>query len=211
MRGNGLCQGRMAFNLIFMVCLWIVSCTSYGMINIYMKYVPGTIYLNFTIAGLSEILAHVTVGIFYVKLTPRWTFFIGYAFAIAGGICLIFQKRYDSGALVAFFVLLAKFGASMAMCACYVSTPYIFPVLLSGTAFGICNTFGRFFAIAAPYIAEVDIPLPMEIFSVLSIIGLAVSLFISTADDEAAISVLPRASKSSRGSSSKERQLDFED
>ena len=90
MQGKGLCQGRTAINLALMVCLWIVSCCSYGMINIYMKYVPGTIYLNFTIAGLSEILAHVTVGVFYVKLTPRWTFFIGYTLAVIGGICLIF-------------------------------------------------------------------------------------------------------------------------
>lgn len=128
-----------------MVCLWVVSCVSYGMINIYMKYVPGTIYINFTVSGLSEILAHIIVGIFYVKLTTRWTFFIGYSIALVGGICLVFQERYDSDLLIASFVLLAKFGASMAMCACYVSTPYIFPVLLSGTAFGICNIFGRFF------------------------------------------------------------------
>ena len=90
MRGNGLFKGRTGINLAIMVCLWIVSCTSYGMINIYMKYVPGTIYLNFTIAGMSEILAHITVGVFYVKLTPRWTFFIGYTLAVIGGICLIF-------------------------------------------------------------------------------------------------------------------------
>lgn len=91
----------------------------------------------------------------------------------------------------------------MAMCACYVSTPYIFPVLLSGTAFGICNTFGRFFAILAPFIAERKIPLPMEIFSVLSLIGLVLSLFISTSKDKAQLvqAVITRSSghESSRG------------
>ena len=71
----------------------------------------------------------------------------------------------------------------MSMCACYVSTPYIFPVLLSGTAFGICNIFGRFFAIAAPYVAETAIPFPMEVFSVLSLLGMVVCLFISTSKD----------------------------
>ena len=79
---------------------------------------------------------------------------------------------------MAAFVLCAKFGISMAMCACYVSTPYIFPVLLSGTAFGICNIFGRFFAIGAPLIAEVAIPFPMEVFSTLSVIGCVVCLFV---------------------------------
>ena len=90
MQGKGLCQGRTAINLALMVCLWVVSCTSYAMINIYMKYVPGTIYLNFTISGISEILAHITVGVFYFKLSPRWTFFIGYVLAVIGGVCLIF-------------------------------------------------------------------------------------------------------------------------
>ena len=77
------------------------------------------------------------------------------------------------------FVLFSKFGISMALCACYVSTPFIFPVLLSGTAFGICNVFARVFAIGAPYVAEFNIPLPMEIFSVLSIIGIVGCLFVS--------------------------------
>ena len=90
MRGNGLCQGRTGVNLFLMVILWVTSCVSYGMINIYMKYIPGTIYLNFTIAGLSEIMAHITVGVFYIKLTPRWTFFLGYSIAAVGGIFLIF-------------------------------------------------------------------------------------------------------------------------
>lgn len=169
-----------------MVCLWVISCVNYSMINIYMKYVPGTIYLNFTTSGLSEIAAHVVVGVFFVKLTPRWTFFIGYAISLIGSIFLIFQNKYtDTAALIAAFVLCAKFGISMAMCACYVSTPFIFPVVLSGTAFGICNVFGRFFAIGAPILAEKKIPLPMEVFSLLSIAGIVCCLFISTSDDVA--------------------------
>ena len=185
-----------------MVCLWVVSCVGYGMINIYMKYVPGTIYINFTVSGLSEILAHIIVGIFYVKLTTRWTFFIGYSIALVGGICLVFQERYDSDLLIAGFVLLAKFGASMAMCACYVSTPYIFPILLSGTAFGICNIFGRFFAISAPYIAETAIPFPMEIFSVLALVGMIVCLFIRTGNEE-----VPSISSASRNSKNSAKQI----
>ena len=192
MRGTGLCQGKTATNLIFMVCLWITSCFCYGMMNIYMKFVPGNIYLNFSVSGLSEIAAHVVVGVFYVKLTPRWTFFIGYTIATVGGVCLIFQKQYeDNGAIVALFVLLAKFGISMSMCACYVSTPFIFPVVLSGTAFGICNIFGRFFAIAAPLVAEFDIPLPMEIFTAFSFAGCILCLFVSPKQEDA---VVPRTS-----------------
>jgi len=89
MSSLGLCKGRSGITLGVMIVLWITSCFDYGMINIYMKYVPGTIYLNYTISGFSEILAHIFCGALYVKLTPRWTFFIGYSLALAGGICLI--------------------------------------------------------------------------------------------------------------------------
>ena len=150
-----------------------------------MKYVPGSIYVTFTISGGSEILAHIVVGLFYVKLTPRWTFFIGYAISIAGSICLVFQDKFeDNGALVACFVLFVKFGISMCMCACYISTPFVFPILLGGTAFAICNAAARFSSIGAPTIVEMDGAAPMIIFSALSIAGIISSIFVSTDKDE---------------------------
>ena len=94
MRGTGLCRGKSAVSLTFMVLLWMITTLSYGMIGIYLKHLPGSIYINLTISGLSEIAAHVIVGIFYIKLTPRWTFFIGYVFAVVGGVLLCFEKRY---------------------------------------------------------------------------------------------------------------------
>jgi hypothetical protein len=185
MRGTGLCQGKTRINLIFMVCLWVTASFCYNMIGIYMKYVPGTIYLNYTISGLSEIAAHVFTGLLYVKLTPRWTFLIGYSIATAGGACLIFQKQFvDNDFIIASFVLMAKFGISISMSSCYISTPFIFPVVLSGTAFGICNIFGRFFCILSPLAAEIDIPFPMEVFSALSLSGCILCLFISPSKEE---------------------------
>ena len=90
MHTTGLCSGKNAINLTIMIVLWVTANFNYAMMGIYMKYVPGTIYVNYSISGLSEILAHIIVGIFYVKLTPRFTFFIGYCFALVGGALLIF-------------------------------------------------------------------------------------------------------------------------
>lgn len=147
----GLFRGRTGVNLILMVILWVITLFSYSLINFYLKHLPGSIYINLTVSGFSEILAHVIVGAFFVKLTPRWTFFIGYAAAILGGVLLLFQDRYeDNTGLVAVIVVFAKLGMSMSMCACYISTPYIFPILFAGTAFGICNAFGRAAAVLAP-------------------------------------------------------------
>ena len=185
MRFSNLCQGRIGLNLFLMVIAWVTATVNYSMINLYMKYVPGSIYVNFTVSGASEILAHIVVGLFYLKLTPRWTFFIGYAISIAGAIPLVFQSKFeDSGVLVACFVLFVKFGISMSMCACYISTPFVFPIILGGTAFAICNAAARFSSIGAPIIVEMDGAAPMTIFSALSIAGIIASLFVSTDKDD---------------------------
>lgn len=106
-------------NLVLMSVMWICSSVNYQIINIYLKYVPGSEYLNISIAGLSEISAHLCVGALFVKLGPRLTFIVGYLITIAGGGCLIFQNTFASNEiLVAAFVLLAKFGASMTYCCC---------------------------------------------------------------------------------------------
>ena len=90
MHGTGLCSKRVGFSLVIMICLWVTANFNYGMIGIYMKYVPGTIFVTLSVSGLSEILAHVVVGSLYVKLTPRFTFLIGYGAALIGGSCLVF-------------------------------------------------------------------------------------------------------------------------
>jgi hypothetical protein len=145
-RAKGLCQGETAIALGIMIVMWACTSTNYMIINIFLKYIPGSIYINFTIAGISEIAAHLSAGFLFKKVGVKYTFIIGYSIALAGGLCLVFQNKFsDDTWLVATFVLLAKFGASMTMCVCQIATPWIFPTTLCGTAFGICNLFGRFF------------------------------------------------------------------
>ena len=164
-----------------MIWLWSATIVDYFVINIYLKYIPGSEFLNQTIAGISEIAAHIVVGALISKLSPKWMFIIGYIMTAIGGACLIFQETYaDNVALVASFVLFAKFGASMAMCTCYVSTPFLFPVLLCGTAFGICNLIGRTSALSASVIVELTIPLPMVIFTVIAVLSIVVSILLQT-------------------------------
>lgn len=177
-RGKGLCAPGVKMNLFLMIWLWVATSTVYMIINFYIKYMPGSVYLNFSISGLSEIAAHIVVGALFNRLTPRWTFFIGYVICGTGSGLLIFQNRYTSS-MIASFLLLTKFGISMALCACYVSTPFLFPTILCGTAFGICNICARFVSIGSPVVAELTPPLPMMIFCGMSIISVVVSLFIS--------------------------------
>lgn len=172
---RGICGPGVRMNLICMTWVWIATQTCYFIINFYLKYIPGSEFLNFSIAGISEILAHITVGLAFGKLGPRCMFLVGFLISLAGSIPLLFQNSIgDNAALIAFFVLLAKYGCSMAYCACFISTPILFPIRIASTAFGFCNIFGRLFAASAPFIAELNPPVPMAVFTLLALISIFV-------------------------------------
>lgn len=72
-------------------------------------------------------------------------------------------------------------------------------------AFAICNVGGRLMAVASPLVAEKAIPLPMETFCVMALIGLVLSLFVQTSEDKeeqvARITLTRTTGKSGGGSS----------
>jgi hypothetical protein len=75
-----------------MMWMWSATIVDYFVINIYLKYIPGSEFLNQTIAGISEIAAHIVVGALITKLTPKYMFLIGYVMTALGGAALIFQE-----------------------------------------------------------------------------------------------------------------------
>jgi hypothetical protein len=66
----------------------------------------------------------------------------------------------------------------MALCTCYIATPFVFPVLLCGTAFGFCKLSGNISAVSAGIIVELPPPEPMVIMTVLSIISMFMALLL---------------------------------
>lgn len=46
MRTQGLCKGKLFINLMGMIWLWSATTIDYFVINIYLKYIPGSEYLN---------------------------------------------------------------------------------------------------------------------------------------------------------------------
>jgi len=81
-------------------------------------------------------------------------------------------------------VLLARFGISLALCGCYVSTPWLFNTIICSTAYGVCNIVGRTLSILAPSVAEIESALPMMIYTGTSLFAAFTSLFIKTKVDE---------------------------
>ena len=80
-------------------------------------------------------------------------------------------------------VLFAKGGVKMTFNICYFANSQIFPCIFAGTAFGICNLGAKVATIFSPYMAEIEPPLPMIIFTILAVTCAITSLLIRTDPD----------------------------
>lgn len=87
--GSDLCSSQVRLNLIVMTWIWVATTIDYFVINFNLKHMDGSIFLNFSLAGLAEILAHIFVGIFFAKLGPRAILIMGYTITLCGSIPLI--------------------------------------------------------------------------------------------------------------------------
>jgi len=155
-------------NLILMTIFWTSSSFNYYIITFYLKYIPGNIYVNTSLACVSEVIAYICSGFVMNTFGVKLSFMISFIVAAVGGILLVIFFNAE-GALIAVFVLFAKFGISFAFNISYLATPKMFPTILASTAFGICNVFARFSTVLSPLIAELPDPVPMSIFSVMCI------------------------------------------
>lgn len=77
-------------NLVVMTYMWAACSFTYYMIAIYVKYLPGNIYVNTLASGSSEMVAYALAGIVYAKVGLRWTFTSFFAFSFVGGILILF-------------------------------------------------------------------------------------------------------------------------
>lgn len=179
---TGVCQAEIRRNLIVLAVIWGATQINYSMINFYLKYVPGGLFLNISISGFSEILGHLTVGAFYDRVGMKPFFLAAHSIALIGGVCLLFQNKFNNDYTLSFFVLIAKYGVSMGYSLVYISTPFLFPTKVCGTAFGVIKLVGAVVSVAAPVVAELDIPIPMSVFSIGSLISICGAMILKSAN-----------------------------
>jgi hypothetical protein len=121
-------------------------------------------------------------GILYQKLGLKISLCGAFILAALGGLSIaIFSIPHPE--IVPIMVLFAKGGVKMTFNICYFANSQIFPCIFAGTAFGICNLGAKIATIFSPYMAEVDPPLPMIIFTILAVMSAILSLLIRTAPE----------------------------
>ncbi len=124
-----------------------------------------------------------TSGIVFIYIGLKLTLSLSFTVAICGGVAIvILTGSYTTGWSFPVCVLIAKFGIASAYNICYLSNSLLFPASITATTLGICNTFARTATILAPMLAEFSEPTPMIIFTVLSVLAFASSLFLMKPD-----------------------------
>lgn len=149
------------------------------MINFYTKYIPGDTYNNMLANYMIDIPAHMVGGFVLTFVGIRMTYFVGSSAAMLGGFLLIFYGEpgldIPSFAFI-FMVVLAKGGVLIMMDASYLANATFFPPAYAGLAFGLCAFTGKMVASMSSLTAEIDHPVPMIIFTTLTIVTFPVAL-----------------------------------
>ena len=164
-------------NLIIMIYIWVASSFDVYLLGFLLKYLPGDIFHNTLTTNACDVPISLIAGITYQKLGIRIALFIAFVFSTIGSLVMIFfAEKYPD--IVPIMVLLAKGGVKMSFTIIFFANSQIFPCIFAGTALGLCNMGAKFATILAPYMAEVDPPVPMIMCSIIASIAAISSLFI---------------------------------
>lgn len=105
-----------------MTIFWTTSSLNYYMILFFLKYIPGSIYVNATLSCCADLLGYALSSWIIHAFGVRLSFIISFLMAGAGGLLLVIFFKAD-GTLIAIFVLFAKFGIALAFNMSYLAMP----------------------------------------------------------------------------------------
>lgn len=133
---------------------------SYFLINLELKYLSGSLFLNSVTTSCAEFVAKLTSAFFILKIGLRYHLISAYALALTGALLLIFIPKPENEWWTSMFLLLTRYGTSMAIVGIYVGLVMLMPTSVVSTSIGICNFFARVLSMCGPLFAEFPEPWP---------------------------------------------------
>lgn len=162
-----------------MILVWFSSSFTFYLLNFLVKYMPGDIYFNSVVSGLSCI-----VMLFEGKLENtvgvKGSMIVAFIATVISTVWLsLFDKGTSQVTLYAIVLLLAKSGASLTFGLSYSIHIELFPAHFIVSSYGICNFFCRGLTIFAPIVAEIPNPwVPLLFLNGSAIAGLTASMLL---------------------------------
>ena len=82
--------------------------------------------------------------------------------------------------LMPLLVMTVRFGIECSFTLTYLANAMLFPTLFSATSNGICNFFARICTIFSSEVAELEDPVPIQVFTLVAAVGVIFSFLIKT-------------------------------
>jgi hypothetical protein len=158
---------------------WIASSFNIYLCTYILKYLPGDVFVNTMTTNAADIPITILGGVAYKFMGLKYSLFGAFIVATCGSVAMLLFSVKHPGAVPA-MILMAKGGVKMTFNIVYLANAQIFPAIFAGTAFGICNIGAKLATIFSPYMAEVDPPVPMIVFTILASTASILALFIRT-------------------------------
>ena len=156
-------------NLLLMVVLWMSTTFSAYIIYFYVKYIPGSVFLNTSMSSVAEPIAYLICALILFRIPLKRAMLLFYTMSLLFAILLF----YDATWIIVVLVFVAKFGNTAQFNLIYLGNTWLFPSMFLSTSFGICNLAGRMAAIVSPMVSEMKHPLPTIIYSATMLIAIA--------------------------------------
>lgn len=143
--------------------LWAVAAFNTFLITFYLKYIPGSIYVNNMYFSGSDLIGFLLAGISFRYMAIGWCLRTACIIeGIGGALYLLVGSHY--GSLLPIIICMNRAGSTMYYNICYISIPRLFPTRYVTTIYGLVNMVAHIFACFSPLVAEIKNPYPFIIF-----------------------------------------------
>lgn len=165
------------YNLCFMILNWCAASFFFYLLNFFIKYMPGDIFINSIISGLCCFVM-LLQGPMQQKLSSKLGQVISFLIGLSASILIcFFGKETQHVVLYSLVLLFAKSGAELAFGFVTLIHLELFPTNFLVTSYGICNIVCRMVTMFAPIVAEVpNIAVPLSFLIGLSFLGVMASI-----------------------------------
>ena len=173
-------QKNILRNQLLMTVIWITCAFSYYMLSIQIKHFPGDFSINTIIVGAAEIPAPLVAGLLMnTRLSINSIFIVYFLLQTCSGAGVIFFiDPKNTGWIFPTLIGISRFCLTGAFTAVWVAHPQMFPTLFAVTSLGLSNLVARATVIFAPLVAEIKYPIPMFIYTIMTLLAAISAIFI---------------------------------
>jgi hypothetical protein len=150
------------------------------LITFYLKYIPGSIYVNNMYFSGSDLVGFLAAGIAFKYMPITWCLKTACVIGGIGGALYLTVSNVN--ALLPIIICMNRAGSTMYYNICYISIPRLFPTRYVTTVYGLVNMVAHTFACFSPLVAEIKNPYPFLIFLALVALAFSVSFGVQELD-----------------------------